>query len=156
RSAGEDFLASLDETIAPLTDLVSLPMDASGRVSCPFHDDWEPSCSIYVDHFHCHACGAHGNRVDWLTRVEGMTKTDAIAAPQDWQGPPPLAQRHALEARVAFALKVWTEAQPLADSIAERYLAETRGIDISKLPPAIHEALRFHPRCVFGSRTFKP
>src|SRR5262249_32491666 len=48
RSADEDFLASLDETLAPLTDLVTLPMDASGHVSCPFHEDWEPSCSIYV------------------------------------------------------------------------------------------------------------
>src|SRR5262249_46158590 len=63
---------------------------------------------------------------------------------------------HDIEARVAFALKVWNEAQPLAGSIAERYLAETRCIDISKLPPTIHEALRFHPRCVFGSRTYRP
>lgn len=44
RSADEDFLASLGETIAPLTDLVSLPMDTSGHVSCPFHDDPNPSC----------------------------------------------------------------------------------------------------------------
>jgi len=156
RSADEDFLASLDETLAPLTDLVTLPMDASGHVSCPFHDDWEPSCSIYVDHYHCHACGEHGNRVDWLMRVEGMTKTEAIAALQDWTGPATLAQRHDLEARTAFALKVWNEAQPLAGSIAERYLAETRGINVRKLPSTIHEALRFHPRCVFGSRSWRP
>src|SRR5262245_59154383 len=156
RSAGEDFLASLDETLAPLTDLVTLPMDASGRVSCPFHDDPNPSCSIYTDHFHCHACGEHGNRVDWLMRVEGMTKTEAIAALQDWTGPATMAQRRDIEARIAFALKVWNEAQPLAGSIAERYLSETRGIDIGKLPLTIHEALRFHPRCVFGSRTYKP
>ena len=156
RSAGEDFLASLDETLAPLTDLVTLPMDASGHVACPFHEDWEPSCSIYADHFHCHACGEHGNRVDWLMRVEGMTKTEAIAALQDWTGPATTAQRHDIEARVAFALKVWNEAQPLAGSIGERYLAETRGIDVGKLPPTIHEALRFHARCVFGSRTYKP
>ena len=156
RSAGEDFLASLDETLAPLTDLVSLPMDASGHVSCPFHDDPNPSCSIYTDHFHCHACGEHGNRVDWLMRVEGMTKTEAIAALQEWTGPVTMAQRHDIEARVAFALKVWNEAQPLAGSIAERYLSETRGIDVTKLPPTIHDALRFHPHCVFGSRTYHP
>jgi hypothetical protein len=67
-----------------------------------------------------------------------------------------MAQRRDIEARGAFALKVWNEAQPLAGSIAERYLSETRGIEMSKLPPTIHDALRFHPRCVFGSRTYKP
>jgi Toprim domain/CHC2 zinc finger len=156
RSADEDFLASLDETLAPLTDLVTLPIDASGRVACPFHEDWEPSCSIYVDHFHCHACGEHGNRVDWLMRVEGMTKPEAIAALQDWTGPATMAQRHDLEARVAFALKLWNQAQPIAGSIAERYLAETRGIDVGKLPSTIHTTLRFHPHCVFGSRSWRP
>src|SRR5262249_6830378 len=97
-----------------------------------------------------------GKGVDWVMGGEGRTKTEAIAALQDWTGPVTTAQRRDIEARVAFALKVWNEAQLLAGSIADRYLSETRGIDISKLPPTIHEALRFHPRCVFGSRTYHP
>jgi hypothetical protein len=32
----------------------------------------------------------------------------------------------------------------------------TRGIDVSKLAPTIDEALRFHSRCVFGTRTYRP
>jgi hypothetical protein len=156
RSADEDFLASLGDAIVLLTDLVSLPMDSSHHVSCPFHDDPNPSCSIYSDHYHCHACGAHGDRLDWLMQVEGMTKAEAIITLQDWLGSISTEQHRDIESRVAFALEVWNGAQPLADSIAERYLAETRGIDVNKLPPTIHEALRFHPRCVFGSRTFRP
>jgi hypothetical protein len=70
-SSDGDFLASLGDTIAPLTDFVSLPMDSGRRVSCPFHDDPNPSCSIYADHYYCHGCGARGDRVDWLARVEG-------------------------------------------------------------------------------------
>jgi hypothetical protein len=46
KGAEENFLASLDDTFAPLTDLVTLPMNGSNRVSCPFHDDPEPSCAI--------------------------------------------------------------------------------------------------------------
>ena len=80
RSADEDFLASLGSTLAPLTDFVTLPMDSSGRVSCPFHTDPQPSCKIYSDHWHCFGCGEHGDRIDWLTRVEGMTKAEAIDA----------------------------------------------------------------------------
>jgi len=156
RGAEEDFLASLGETVAPLTDLVTLPIDASGRVSCPFHTDPNPSCRIYVDHFHCFGCGEHGDRMDWLMRVEGLTRTEAIATLQDWVGSIASEQTQSFEEKLDFALQLWTAAVPLIGSIAERYLAETRGIDIGKLPPTIHEALRFHPRCVFGSRTYKP
>ena len=54
--------------------------------------------------------------------------------------------------RIAYALKLWAEAQPIAGTLAERYLAETRAIDVSKLPATIHDALRFHPHCAFGAR----
>jgi DNA polymerase len=156
RSAEKDFLDSLGETIAPLTDFVSLPMDASGHVSCPFHDDPQPSCKIYADHFHCFGCGERGGRMDWLMRVEGMSKAEAIAALQDWSGPVTIDQQQDVASRTALAKDIWLAAQPLASTIGERYLAETRGIDIGKLPPTIHNALRFHPRCVFGARAVHP
>jgi DNA polymerase bacteriophage-type len=156
QGAEEDFLASLGTTTAPLTDFVSLPMDASGHVSCPFHEDPQPSCKIYSDHWHCFGCGARGDRVDWLMRVEGMTKAEALAALQDWSGPTSTEQQHDVAARCDFALQIWNTAQPLAGTLAERYLSQTRGIDVGKLPPTIHEALRFHPRCAFGTRTYHP
>jgi hypothetical protein len=152
QGADGDFLASLGETIAPLVDFVTLPMDGSHRVSCPFHDDPHPSCSIYPDHFYCHGCGARGDRLDWLMQVEGMTRDEAVAALQDWSGPlvtPQPQQRD--EDKTAFALSIWNAAGPLHGTIGERYLSETRGIDVSRLPPTIHDALRFHPRCIFGN-----
>src|SRR5262249_61147596 len=51
KNAEDDFLASLGETIAPLTELVTLPMSSSNHVCCPFHEEVEPSCKIYADHF---------------------------------------------------------------------------------------------------------
>jgi CHC2-type zinc finger protein/Toprim domain-containing protein len=156
QGAEEDFLASLGTAMAPLTDFVSLPMDGSGHVACPFHDDPNPSCSIYADHYFCHACRAHGDRVDWLMRVEGLTKAEAITALQDWSGPASTERPQDAAARCDFALQIWDVAQPLTGTLAERYLSETRGIDVSKLPLTIHEALRFHPRCAFGARTYHP
>jgi hypothetical protein len=156
RDADEDFLASLGDTIAPLTDFVMLPMDGSGHVSCPFHEDPNPSCRIYSDHFHCFGCGEHGGRVDWLMRVDGMTKAEAIAALQEWTGPAMTEQQQDIEARVDFARQTWNAAEPLIGSIGERYLAETRGIEISKLPPTLHDVLRFHPRCAFGPGVRRP
>ena len=68
KAADEDFLASLTDTVAPLYDFVTLPMTESRHVSCPFHDDPQPSCKIYPDHCHCFGCGRRGGRLDWLMR----------------------------------------------------------------------------------------
>jgi len=155
-SADQDFIASLGNTRAPLTELVSLPMDSSKRVSCPFHDDPNPSCSIYPDHYYCHACHARGDRIDWLTKVEGMTRVEAMDALHEWSGPATPEQTRSAKDKLEFALSIWNAALPLAGSIGERYLAETRAIDVSKLPSTIHEALRFHPHCVFGAHGHRP
>jgi hypothetical protein len=155
-SADEDFITSLGKTHAPLTEMVSLPMDASKRVSCPFHADPNPSCSIYPDHYYCHACHARGDRIDWLTKVEGMTKAEAMAALHDWSGVVTADQERSAAEKLDFALSIWNSALPFVGSIGDRYFTETREIDVSKLPPTIHEALRFHPRCVFGGGIFRP
>ena len=156
RGAENAFLASLDDTTAPLTDLVSLPMDSSHRVSCPFHDDSNPSCSIYPDHYYCHACGARGDRLDWLTQVEGMTRAEALGALHDWDGHATVEQKHSAEEKLDYALSFWNAAGPLVGTLGERYLSETRKIDVTKLSPSINDALRFHPRCIFGPGEYHP
>jgi len=156
RGAEDDFLASLGTATAPLTDLVSLPMDASHRVSCPFHDDATPSCSIYPDHYYCHACGARGDRLDWLMQVEDMTRTEALNVLYDWTGPVTPELQRSAEDKLDYALDVWNAAGPIAGSLGERYLTETRKIDVTKLPTSIHDALRFHPNCVFGAGARHP
>jgi DNA polymerase len=158
RDAEKEFLDSLTDDVAPLWDMVALPMDASHRVSCPFHDDPNPSCVIYADHYHCHGCGEHGDRLDWLMKVDGKTRAEAIAELQDWTGPGMGAERPGLERqeqdakKLAYALGVWEAAVPLAGTIGERFFVKTRGIDASALPATIGEALRFHKWCPFGGR----
>src|SRR5262249_53450106 len=98
-----------------------------------------------------HACGARGDRIDWLIKVEGMTKAEALDTLHEWNGVVTAEQVRTDADKLNFALGIWNAALPLAGSIGERYLAETRGIDTSKLPPSIHETLRFHPHCVFGA-----
>ena len=154
----EDFVANLADNVAPLTELVSLPLTPDHKVSCPFHNDPEPSCAIYRDHFHCFGCGEHGSRLDWLMRGEGMTAAEAVAVIKDWrESQDPIAQNSDGAAeKLAFVKSIWTPAQPLLGSMAERYLAETRAIDVSELPPDIHRSLRFHPHCVFGPGAYLP
>jgi len=150
-----DFVANLVDNIAPLTELVSLPLTPDRKVCCPFHDDAEPSCAIYADHYFCFGCGARGSRLNWLTRAEGMSVAEAVNAIKDWSGTvAPVPQNGGDDAeRLQFVKSIWTAAQPLLGSLGERYLAETRHIDVTQLPPDVHRSLRFHPNCVFGSGT---
>jgi DNA polymerase len=157
--AGEDddaFLDDLDPNSAPLRDFVSLPLTDGNKVSCPFHDDPRPSLQIYPDHWHCFGCGEHGDRIEWLVRVEGMSRAEAIAAIQDWEPParcPVTAAKESKADKTSAALTLWHAAGPLLTSLGARYLGETRAIDVGKLPADIHESLRFHPRCPFGADT---
>src|SRR5262249_21015948 len=80
----------------------------------------------------------------------------AITALQDWSGSTTMEQKQNAANQLDFALGIWNAAQPLQETIGERYLSETRKIDVSKLPPTINDALRFHPHCVFGTRTCRP
>jgi DNA polymerase len=158
RDDDEDFVANLADSVAPLTELVSLPLTPDNKVSCPFHDDVEPSCTIYPDHFHCYGCGERGSRLDWLTRAEGMTTAEAVSFIKDWPGTQERASGNGDDQteKLAFIKSIWTSAQPLRGSMAERYLDETRHIDVAKLPEDIHRSLRFHPHCVFGPNTHLP
>jgi hypothetical protein len=133
-----------------LADLLGQPL-VDGKICCPFHDDRTPSCHIYADHFHCFGCGAHGDRIDWLMMIEGMDRDAAIQLLGTWQGPASQLRMSEDDAdTLASAGRLWEQAQPIAGTIAERYLAVTRGIDIDALPANSEAVLRFHPSCPIG------
>ncbi len=46
---------------------------------CPFHDERSPSFTVNAakGFFHCFGCGAHGNAIDWLMRIERLGFLDA-------------------------------------------------------------------------------
>jgi DNA polymerase bacteriophage-type len=158
RNDDEDFVANLADNVAPLTELVGLPLTPDNKVACPFHDDAKPSCQIYPDHFCCFGCGERGSRLDWLTRVEGMTVAEAVNTIREWPSTPAHIPQNGNDKaeQLKFIKSIWTEGLPLHGSIAERYLDEVRHIDVTKLPENVHRSLRFHPNCVFGPSTYLP
>jgi hypothetical protein len=87
-----------------------------------------------------------------------MTGAEAIAYIKDWPGPstPILPDEDAKASKLAFVKAIWLSAQSIRGTIAERYLDETRGIDVTKLPQDAHRSLRFHTSCVFGPGTHLP
>jgi hypothetical protein len=87
-------------------------------------------------HFHCYVCGAHGHlnelEIDWRSALKSPT-----GQPSSNDDARNLTRAHEL----------WNEAKPIAGTLAERYLTQTRGIDVSALPADISNTLRFHPHC---------
>ena len=140
-----------DDVDVSLADLINEEL-TDGMMSCPFHTDIVPSLKIYHDHYHCFGCGAHGDRIDWLMTIEKLSRAEAVHLLKTWDGPvtpKPSALGDEIAKR-AFALQLWEQARPIAGTLAARYLADIRGVDLTVLPANIDEALRFHPRCSFG------
>jgi hypothetical protein len=112
-------------------------------ICCPHpdHDDSTPSCALYNDgHYHCFGCGAHGPIEDLDLEDDELVKLAARAG----------ATTESDARKFKLALKLFDEGKPIAGTLATRYLADTRELDLGVLPESIDEVLRFHPRCVFG------
>ena len=80
---------------------------------CPFHNDRHPSLYVADDHYHCFACGEHGDVIDFVSKLFHLSLYDAaqkLAA--DFQltpdKPPSAAALH--------AKRVQTEAQQLREN----------------------------------------
>ncbi len=40
-----------------------------GMALCPFHNDRHPSLYVADDHYHCFACGEHGDVIDFAAKL---------------------------------------------------------------------------------------
>ena len=43
-----------------------------GKALCPFHNDRYPSLFVDDDHYHCYACGEHGDVIDFTAKLFGL------------------------------------------------------------------------------------
>lgn len=59
---------------------VTLRQCGAGRFRgrCPFHNEKTPSFVVYPDGFHCFGCGAHGDAIDFVKRLHGLSFPDAL------------------------------------------------------------------------------
>ena len=79
----------------PLGDVVEasgIALRGKGRVRqgvCPFHDEAEGSFTVYADseRFWCFGCGAGGDVLDFVGRMEGLTQPEAIRRLDDGTAP---------------------------------------------------------------------
>ena len=147
-----------------LIDLIGEPFGWTAKSAAHSMTISTPSLHVYDASIStAYGCGAHGDAVDWLMMVEGLDRDAALQVleqepvgsdaasfiPLDRNAGRPRSQT---AARIAALGAVRSRSQ---GHLAERYLAEHRGIDLAALPDAA-ASLRFHPRCPFGSATRHP
>ena len=48
-----------------------MEVNRHGKALCPFHNDRHPSLFVDDDHYHCYACGEHGDVIDFTAKLFG-------------------------------------------------------------------------------------
>ena len=64
--------------IRQAAEMYGMELNRAGMVRCIFHGDRNPSMKIYDDHFHCYACGAHGDVTDLTAQLFCISKAEAV------------------------------------------------------------------------------
>lgn len=76
-----DKLTSTADVVDVISDYVSLKKNGRNYTGlCPFHSEKTPSFVVSMDKqiFHCFGCGAGGNALGFIMKIEGLEYPDAI------------------------------------------------------------------------------
>lgn len=57
--------------------LLDIELNSRGQISCPFHDEKIPSCSIHSQFFKCFGCSASGDVVSFWAKSKNVSNYDA-------------------------------------------------------------------------------
>ena len=64
-------------TVSQAAEHYGLQVSRNGMALCPFHNDRHPSLYVSDDHYHCFACGEHGDVIDLTAKLFGLRLYDA-------------------------------------------------------------------------------
>ena len=64
-------------TLRQAAEHYGLQVRRNGMTCCPFHNDRHPSLYISDDHYHCFACGEHGDVIDLTAKLFDLRLYDA-------------------------------------------------------------------------------
>ena len=114
-----------------------------GMARCPFHNDRHPSLYVADNHYHCFACGAYGDVIDFAAKLFGLPLYEAaqrLAA--DFHltpdKPPSAAALHAK--RVQTEAQQFRENERLCFSVLSDYARVLRDWKVSCAPQSSAEA----------------
>ena len=59
-------------------ELYGIDVNRYGKALCPFHNDRHPSLYVADDHYYCFACGEHGDVIDFVSKLFGLSLIQAV------------------------------------------------------------------------------
>ena len=65
--------------VRDVAEYLGLTVNKAGKILCPYHREKSPSCQLYGNRFYCFGCGQHGDGIDLVAAVRGVSKWDAAA-----------------------------------------------------------------------------
>ena len=114
-----------------------------GMALCPFHNYRHPSLYVADDHYHCFACGEHGDVIDFVSKLFHLSLYDAaqkLAA--DFHltpdKPPSVAALHAK--RIQTEAQQLRETEQLCFSVLSDYAHVLRDWKVQYAPQSPAEA----------------
>jgi len=84
-----DELIARSDIVSVVSRYVSLTRRGSGNIGlCPFHNEKTPSFHVSSDRqfFHCFGCGAGGDVISFVMKIENLDFPDAVAKLAEWAG----------------------------------------------------------------------
>ena len=124
-------------------ELYGIDVNRYGKTLCPFHNDRHPSLYVADDHYHCFACGEHGDVIDFVSKLFRLSLYDAaqkLAA--DFHltpdKPPSAAALHAK--RIRTEAQQLRENERLCFSVLSDYARVLRDWKVSCAPQSSAEA----------------
>ena len=127
-------------------------VNRQGKALCPFHNDRHPSLYAADDHYHCFACGEHGDVIDFAAKLFGLPLYEAaqrLAA--DFHltpdKPPSAAALHAK--RIRTEAQQLRENERLCFSVLSDYARVLRSWKVQYAPQSPDEPVhaRFMEAC---------
>ena len=114
-----------------------------GMALCPFHNDRHPSLYVADDHYHCFACGEHGDVIDFVSKLFHLSLYDAaqkLAADFHLtpEKPPSAAALHAK--RIRTEAQQLIENERLCVSVLSDYARVLRSWKVQYAPKSPEEA----------------
>ena len=64
-------------TVRQAAEHYGIQVSRNGMALCPFHNDRHPSLYVSDDHYHCFACGEHGDVIDLTAKLFDLRLYDA-------------------------------------------------------------------------------
>ena len=116
-------------------EAAGVALRGKGRVRqgvCPFHQESEGSFTVYADteKFHCFGCGAGGDVLDFVQRMEGLTLPEAIRRLDD--GTPRVTAAPVAAGKPARPPALPARNPALLTAAARFYAGQLRRIPIAK------------------------